>query len=121
MLTTSKQLPSNGAKLKSNNSLCARISLIYASNYYVANANRTIITMAMIETRSGLDNLDEILSVEGLDAIYVGPADLALALGCEPQLDPTEENVLKAIEYIVARARKKKIVAGIHTASTANA
>jgi len=94
---------------------------IYAGSDYVANANRTIITMAMIETRSGLDNLDEILSVEGLDAIYVGPADLALALGCEPQLDPTEENVLKAIEYIVARARKKKIVAGIHTASTDNA
>ena len=66
---------------------------IYAGSDYVANANRTIITMAMIETRSGLDNLDEILSVEGLDAIYVGPADLALALGCEPQLDPTEEDV----------------------------
>ena len=94
---------------------------VYAGSDYVANANRTIITMAMIETRSGLDNLDEILSVEGLDAIYVGPADLALALGCEPRLDPTEEDVVKAIEYIVARARKKKIVAGIHTASTDNA
>ena len=75
----------------------------------------------MIETRSGLDNLDEILSVEGLDAIYVGPSDLSLALGYEPRLDPTEAVVLKAIEHIVARARKKKIVAGIHTASTANA
>jgi 4-hydroxy-2-oxoheptanedioate aldolase len=94
---------------------------IYAGPDYVANANRTIITMAMIETRAGLDNLDEILSVEGLDAIYVGPADLALALGCEPQLDPTEADVVKAIEYIVARARKKRIVAGIHTGSTANA
>ena len=94
---------------------------IYAGPDYVANANRTIIAMAMIETRSGLDNLDEILSVEGLDAVYVGPADLGLALGCEPRLDPTEEEVLKAIEYIVARARQKKIVAGIHTASTANA
>ena len=88
---------------------------------YVANANRTIITMAMIETRSGLDNLDEILSVEGLDAIYVGPADLGLALGCEPRLDPIEEEVVKAIEHIVVRARKKNIVAGIHTASAANA
>ena len=77
--------------------------------------------MAMIETRSGLDNLDEILSVEGLDAIYVGPADLGLALGCEPRLDPIEEDVVKAIEHIVVRARQKKIVAGIHTASTANA
>ena len=94
---------------------------IYAGPDYVANANRTIITMAMIETRAGLDNLDAILSVEGLDAIYVGPSDLALALGCEPQLDPTEEAVVKAIEHIVARAQKKKVVAGIHTASTANA
>jgi 4-hydroxy-2-oxoheptanedioate aldolase len=94
---------------------------VYAGPDYVANANRTLLTMAMIETRGGLDNLDEILSVEGLDAIYVGPADLALALGCEPQLDPTKEEVVKAIEYIVTRARQKKIVAGIHTASTANA
>jgi 4-hydroxy-2-oxoheptanedioate aldolase len=94
---------------------------IYAGSDYIPNANRTIITMAMIETRSGLDNLDEILSVEGLDAIYVGPADLSLALGCEPQLDPTEAVVVEAIEYIAGRARKKKVACGIHTASPAYA
>jgi 4-hydroxy-2-oxoheptanedioate aldolase len=77
--------------------------------------------MAMIETRAGLDNLDDILSVEGLDAVYVGPADLALALGYEPGLDPIEGEVVNAIEHIVVRARKKKIVAGIHTGSAANA
>jgi 4-hydroxy-2-oxoheptanedioate aldolase len=77
--------------------------------------------MAMIETRSGLDNLDEILSVEGLDAIYVGPSDLSLALGSEPRLDPTEAVVVEAIEHIVARARQKKVAAGIHTASPAYA
>jgi 4-hydroxy-2-oxoheptanedioate aldolase len=75
----------------------------------------------MIETRAGLDNLDSILTVEGLDAIYVGPSDLALALGYEPQLDPTEEAVIKAIEHILDRAQKENIVAGIHTASPANA
>jgi 4-hydroxy-2-oxoheptanedioate aldolase len=94
---------------------------VYAGPDYIANANRTIITMAMIETRSGLDNLDEILSVEGLDAIYVGPSDLSLALGYEPRLDPTEAVVVEAIEHIVARARQKKVVAGIHTASPAYA
>ena len=94
---------------------------IYAGPDYVANANRTIITMAMIETRSGLEKLDEILSVDGLDAIYVGPADLSLALGCEPRIDPTEKVVVQAIEYIVARAQEKKIVPGIHTESPANA
>jgi 4-hydroxy-2-oxoheptanedioate aldolase len=94
---------------------------IYAGSDYIANANRTIVTMAMIETRSGLDNLEEILSVEGLDAIYVGPSDLSLALGCEPQLDPTETVVVEAIEHVVAQARKKKIVPGIHTGSPAYA
>ena len=90
---------------------------IYAGPDYITNANRTIITMAMIETRSGLDNLDDILSIEGLDAIYVGPSDLSLALGCEPQLDTNEPKVVEAIEYIVAQARKRNVVAGIHTAS----
>jgi 4-hydroxy-2-oxoheptanedioate aldolase len=94
---------------------------IYAGPDYIANANRTIVTMAMIETRSGLDNLEEILSVEGLDAIYVGPSDLSLALGCEPRLDPIERVVVEAIEHIVTRARAKKIVPGFHTESPAYA
>ena len=90
---------------------------IYGGPGYLADANRTIITMAMIETRSGLDHLEEILSVKGLDAIYVGPSDLSLALGCEPRLDPTERVVVEAIEYISTQALAKKIVAGIHTDS----
>jgi 4-hydroxy-2-oxoheptanedioate aldolase len=94
---------------------------VYAGADYISKANQTIITMAMIETRAGLDDLDEILSLEGLDAIYVGPADLSIALGYEPQIDPTAEEVVQSIEHIVARARKAKIVAGIHTGSTANA
>jgi 4-hydroxy-2-oxoheptanedioate aldolase len=83
----------------------------YAGSDYIDHANRTILTMAMIETRAGLGNLEEILSIEGLDAIYVGPADLALALGCEPQLDPTEVKVVDTIEYILAQAQKKKVAA----------
>ncbi len=42
---------------------------IYAGPDYIANANRTIIAMAMIETCPGFENLDEFLSVEGLDAV----------------------------------------------------
>ena len=41
----------------------------------------------MIETAQALDNLDAIMSVEGLDAIYIGPSDLSLALGCRPVFD----------------------------------
>jgi 4-hydroxy-2-oxoheptanedioate aldolase len=40
-----------------------------------------IVVMAMIETKEGLANLDAICATPGLDAVYIGPADLSFALG----------------------------------------
>jgi 4-hydroxy-2-oxoheptanedioate aldolase len=94
---------------------------IYAGPGYVAQANDCIVTMAMIETRPALEHLDEILSVDQLDAIYVGPADLSISLGYPPRLDNDEPEVVQAIDFIVARARQKKVFAGIHTDSPAYA
>jgi 4-hydroxy-2-oxoheptanedioate aldolase len=68
----------------------------------------------MIETRAALDNLDEILSVPGIDAIYIGPADLSNALGCTPKFDQDEKPVVEAIDLIVSKAKKHGVVAGIH-------
>ena len=76
-----------------------------------------MVPFAMIETVQALDNLDAILSTEGMRAVYVGPADLALSLGCAPNVDPTDRIVVEAIDYIVRRARDKNIIAGIHTGS----
>ncbi|OZA13229.1 MAG: 2,4-dihydroxyhept-2-ene-1,7-dioic acid aldolase, partial [Rhodobacterales bacterium 17-64-5] len=59
-------------------------ALLYGGADYPQHANDTIVTFAMIETAQALENLEEILSVPGLDAIYVGPSDLSLALGCKP-------------------------------------
>ncbi len=59
----------------------------YAGADYVANANDEIILMAMIETKEGLDNLDAICATPGVDAIYIGPADLSFALGMAPRAD----------------------------------
>ena len=92
-------------------------ALLYAGADYAQYANETVIPFAMIETAEALDNLDEILSVEGLDAIYVGPADLSLALGCTPKLDQTEKPVVEAIDLIVRKAREHGVVAGLHNAS----
>ena len=61
-------------------------ALLYGGADYPQHANDTIVAFAMIETAQALDNLDAILSVEGLDAIYIGPSDLSLALGCKPTL-----------------------------------
>jgi len=92
-------------------------ALLYGGPDYAKHANDTVIPFAMIETAEALDNLDEILSVEGLDAIYVGPADLSLALGCTPKLDQTEKPVVEAIDLIVRKAREHGVVAGLHNGS----
>ena len=89
-------------------------ALLYGGADYPAEANDTIVTFAMIETAQALDNLDDILSVEGLDAIYIGPSDLSLALGCKPTFDDVEPKVAQAIAHILARAQAHGVVAGIH-------
>ena len=82
---------------------------------YQASANARIIRFAMIETRQGLDNLDAILQVEGLDAIYVGPSDLSLSLGCKPTLDDVDPTAAQAIAHILERAHAHGLKAGIHS------
>jgi 4-hydroxy-2-oxoheptanedioate aldolase len=89
-------------------------ALLYGGADYPAKANDTVIPFAMIETKQALENLDDILSVEGLDAIYVGPADLSLTLGCTPKFDQEEKPVVEAIDYIIAKAKQHGVFAGIH-------
>jgi len=95
--------------------------LLYGGPDYAAHANDTIIAMAMIETRQALDNLDEIMSVDGLDAIYVGPNDLAISLGNPPNPEPTAANVVEAVDTILAAAKRHGVAAGIHCPHGASA
>jgi 4-hydroxy-2-oxoheptanedioate aldolase len=96
-------------------------ALFYGGADYPQKANDTVVALAMIETRQALDNLEAILSVPGLDAIYVGPSDLSLSLGCKPTLDDVDPPAAQAIDHIVARARAHGVIAGIHNASTETA
>ena len=93
-------------------------ALLYGGADYPKHANDTIVTFAMIETAQALDNLDDILSVEGLDAIYIGPSDLSLALGCKPVFDDVEPLVAQAIDHILARAKAHGLRARIHNGRT---
>ena len=88
--------------------------LLYGGADYPAEADDTITVFAMIETQAGLDNLEDILRVPGLDAVYIGPSDLSLALGCRPTFDDVDKPVSEAIELIVAKAKEHGKVAGIH-------
>ncbi len=96
-------------------------ALLYGGADYPQHANDTIVTFAMIETAQALDNLDEILGVAGLDAIYIGPSDLSLALGCTPTFDDVDPPVAEAIAHVLERAKAHGVVAGIHNGSPAAA
>ncbi len=90
-----------------------RAGLVHGADY-ASQANQSIVVFAMIETAQALDNLDAICSVEGLDAVYIGPSDLSLALGCKPVFDDVDAPVAQAIEHILARASAHGIKAGVH-------
>ncbi|MEY2690009.1 MAG: hypothetical protein RL375_4209 [Pseudomonadota bacterium] len=89
-------------------------ALLYGGADYPSQANDTVVVFAMIETAQALDNLDAILSVEGLDAIYIGPSDLSLSLGCRPVFDDVDPKAAQAIDHIVERAKAHGVQAGIH-------
>ena len=90
-----------------------RAGLVHGADY-AERANDTVVRFAMIETAQALDNLDAILSVEGLDAIYIGPSDLSLSLGCKPVFDDVDPKAAQAIDHIIERAQAHGVVAGIH-------
>ncbi|MBL0148536.1 MAG: 2,4-dihydroxyhept-2-ene-1,7-dioic acid aldolase [Ideonella sp.] len=91
---------------------------LYAGADYAMHANESIVSFAMIETRQALDNLDDILSVEGLDAIYIGPSDLSLSLGCKPVFDDVDPLVAQAMNHICERATAHGVKAGVHNGRT---
>ena len=85
---------------------------IYAGADYLEHADDTIINFAMIETKEAVNNLDSILSVEELDAVYVGPSDLAISLGYKPMQE--EKEVEDTITFILESCKKHNVKAGIH-------
>ena len=84
------------------------------SNYF-AWAPTGIAVIPMIETVEALRNLDDMLQVPGIDAIYVGPADLSISLGLQPANNDGEALFDDALAAIVSACTKHGIVPGIHT------
>lgn len=87
--------------------------LLYGGADYAAHANSEIVTLAMIETAQGLDNLEEIVGTPGLDGIYIGPNDLALALGRSPAPESDDATMIDAVERIRRTTVEAGKIAGI--------
>jgi len=80
-------------------------------------ANKHVICAVQIETLEALENLGDILSVDGVDMAFVGPADLALAMGLRPAAAPQRGEHAAAIEMVARRAREAGVRAGVYGGS----
>ncbi|MCL4830011.1 MAG: 2,4-dihydroxyhept-2-ene-1,7-dioic acid aldolase [Caldilinea sp.] len=96
-------------------------AMLYAGDDYADAANATVLAIAMIETADGLANVDAIAALPGIDALYIGPADLSLALGRSQRVDQTDPVMVEALDAILAAAKRHGKVAGLHTATPAYA
>jgi 4-hydroxy-2-oxoheptanedioate aldolase len=76
-----------------------------------------VLCIVMVETREGLERVEEIAATPGLDGIYVGPADLALSLGLSPTTKVMEPEHVEAVSKIKEACRRRGIVAGIQAPS----
>jgi 4-hydroxy-2-oxoheptanedioate aldolase len=86
---------------------------LYAGPDYYAHANQEIACIPMIETRQAYQQIDDILAVPGITAVYVGPADMSITLGLAPRMDNGGE--FEEIRLGVAAAcARHGVIAGIH-------
>jgi len=72
---------------------------------YLNAANAMTQAIAMIETRAALDALDDILKVEGVDGVFVGPSDLSIALSGGMGVEPRGEALMIEARWVAERAK----------------
>ena len=79
---------------------------------YLERRNANNVVIVGIESVPAVQNLEQILDVPGVDAIFIGPNDLSVSLGIPDQFD--HPRYVEAVEHIVATSQKRGIPAGPH-------
>jgi 4-hydroxy-2-oxoheptanedioate aldolase len=92
-----------------------------AASDYLKAANAFTLAIAMVETREALEAVDEIMAVDGIDGVFVGPGDLSIALSHGQVLDTSSRSVNEALERIVASAKARGKFAGLYCPDGARA
>ncbi len=98
-----------------------RAGIYGVSTGYQKTANEEILCIPMIETQQAIDNLEAILDVPGIDAVYIGPSDLGFSMGLIPILDRDEPQILVAYDKIIRETGKRGIAACVHCGTAAYA
>ena len=81
---------------------------------YFSSSNEEILSLAMIETKESVENLEEILAIDNLDMVYVGPYDLSISYGFTPDKVFDQKIMLNTYDLILNKASKFKKKAAIH-------
>src|ERR1700691_2426567 len=79
---------------------------------YLREANDHIVTLAMIETRTALNNLDAIVDTPGIDGLFLGPSDLSIALSDGKSLNPQSKEIDRELDRMVAATQKAGKIPG---------
>ena len=79
------------------------------SEEYLQNFDNCSLTLAMIETQQAYENLDEIIGVEGIDGVLIGPGDLSISFRQNPIPDAYGIDTIDVVEDIVMRCKKASI------------
>ena len=90
---------------------------LYAGADYQKHADREIACVVMIETAEGIEKMEEIVSTPGVDAVYIGPTDLALALGLPPVMDNDDPKHVATVARVLETCNRHGVVAAMHTTS----
>lgn len=93
--------------------------LLYGGPDYVSEADATVMAIPMIETAEAVERIDEILAVNGVDMVYLGPNDLAFALDGDVKFPRPKSEA--AIEHVRKRAAAQGIATGIFCTDAAEA
>ena len=88
---------------------------------YLREANDHVVTLAMIETRTALQNFEAIIATPGIDGFFLGPSDLSIALSNGQSVDPLSKEVDGHLDTMIAGARKAKKIPGAYCHSAERA
>jgi 4-hydroxy-2-oxoheptanedioate aldolase len=88
---------------------------------YLRDANHYVVTLAMIETRTALQNFEAIIGTPGIDGFFLGPSDLSIALSEGKNIDPLSKEVDGHLEVMIAGAQKAKKIPGAYCHSAQRA
>lgn len=92
-----------------------------SSDEYIAAANGATVALAQVETRESYDNLDDILAIDGIDGILMGPSDFSIFVTGNPKPDPYGEGTIELVKEIAKRTRAAGKIAAAFTASPTHA